>query len=96
MCLYKFVFALTNFLQRGELKILGNYVAMSIAQGGSGFPVLHPSVYNYIVTGKYIGVRIPDKDIPNPIVNAMLKQVLSSPSCASDERVLMTVLYCAA
>lgn len=61
--------------QRGELKILGNYVAMSIAQGGSGFPVLHPSVYNYIVTGKYIGVRIPDEDIPNPIVNAMLKQL---------------------
>ena len=46
---------------------------MSIVQGGPGFPVLHANVYNYMVTGKYIGVHTPDEDVPNPIVVALLQ-----------------------
>ena len=44
------------------------YTAMSIVQGGIGFPVLHPSVYNYICTGKYIGVSMLDENITNPLI----------------------------
>ena len=42
------------------------YVAMSIAQGGYAFPILHPIVYNYITMGKYIGVSIIDEHVPDP------------------------------
>ena len=48
---------------------------MSIVQGGPGFPVLHANVYNYIVTGKYIGVHTPDEDVANPTVVALLEEV---------------------
>ena len=48
---------------------------MSIVQGGPGFPVLHANVYNYIVTGKYIGVHTPDEDVANPTVVALLQEV---------------------
>uniref|UniRef100_A0A1X7TKU5 Uncharacterized protein n=1 Tax=Amphimedon queenslandica TaxID=400682 RepID=A0A1X7TKU5_AMPQE len=37
----------TVALQKFELKFLGMYTAMSIIQGGIGFPVLHPGVYSY-------------------------------------------------
>lgn len=32
-------------------------------QEGMGFPVLHPAVYNYIWSGKYVGCSIPDDSI---------------------------------
>lgn len=73
---YCFVRKVWNFyFQNSEIKILGTYVAMSVAQGGIGFPVLHPSVYNYIVSGKYIGVHIPDEDIPDPVICTLLEKV---------------------
>ena len=53
---------------RSEFKILGVYVAMSIAQGGYGFPILHPIVYNYIIMGKYIGVSLIDERVPDPFI----------------------------
>lgn len=63
------------YFQSSELRILGTYVAMSIAQGGIGFPVLHPSVYNYIAFGKYIDVAIPDEDVPDTSVCELLQEV---------------------
>ena len=58
-----------------ELKIIGQYAAMSIVQGGPGFPALHSNVYNYMVTGKYIGVHTTDEDVLSPIVVALLQEV---------------------
>ena len=58
-----------------ELEIL---VALSIVQGGPGFPALHPSVYNYIATRKYLGIETPEDDIPNPNVVTLIKKVICS------------------
>ena len=55
--------------------MLGHYAAMYIVQGGHGFPILHPNVYNYMVTGKYIGIHTPDVDVPNPTVVALLQDI---------------------
>ena len=48
---------------------------MSIAQGGYGFPILHPIVYNYITMGKYIGVSIIDEHVPDPFISHLVKEV---------------------
>ena len=72
MCVVFNFIVMFLYLQKSELKILGQYTAMSIVQGGPGFPVLHANVYNYIVTGKYIGVHTPDEDVANPTVVALL------------------------
>ena len=47
---------------------------MSIVQGGSGIPAFHPSVYRYICTGTYLGVR-DDTAIPDEEVRTLLKEV---------------------
>ena len=36
---------------------------MCIVQGGPGFPVLHPAVYGYLVSGKYMGEITDGSDI---------------------------------
>ena len=48
---------------------------MSIVQGGYGFPVLHPAVYNYIATGKYIGTTFPDVTVPDLLICRLIKEV---------------------
>ena len=48
---------------------------MSILQGGSGFPVMHPAAYHYFVTGEYLGLISNDDDVPDPYVRELLKQV---------------------
>jgi hypothetical protein len=48
---------------------------MSIVQGGMGFPVLHPCVYNYIWSGKYIGSHINDEGIMLSSVRSLVEQV---------------------
>ena len=50
-------------------------ITKSIIQGGNGFPVLLPVAYQYIVTGEYLRLDIPDDDIPDPFVKEILKQV---------------------
>lgn len=48
---------------------------MSTIQGGPGFPVLHPSVYQYMTTGKYINADVLVKDIPDAGVRDLIDQV---------------------
>ena len=48
---------------------------MSIVQGGSGFPVLHPAVYHYLTTGEYIGQITDDSSVPDPQIQQLLHQV---------------------
>ena len=54
---------------------------MSIVQDGVGFPVLHPSVYNYMCTGKYIGVAMLDENIPDPLIRHFVEKVSIIISC---------------
>ncbi len=39
-----------QFTQKRELFSLGQYIALSVAHGGNGFPVLAEPVYKYIAT----------------------------------------------
>lgn len=51
------------------------YTAMSIVQGGIGFPTLHPCVFNYMCTGKYIGVAMLDENITDPVIWDLVRRV---------------------
>ena len=41
------------------------YVSANIAQEGSGFPVLHPALFQYICTAQYTDLPIEDEDVPD-------------------------------
>ena len=58
-----------------ELKHFGMYVAMSIVQGGRGFPVLHTCVYNYMWSGKYIGGHMTDDGIMQSSIRSLVEEV---------------------
>ena len=36
------------FPQTNDFFLIGKLIAMSILQGGCGFPVFHPAAYNYL------------------------------------------------
>ncbi|XP_064389314.1 uncharacterized protein LOC135337323 isoform X2 [Halichondria panicea] len=61
-------------LQNEDFKNIGKITAMSIVQGGSGIPAFHPSVYRYICTGTYLGVR-DDTAVPNEQVRTLLREI---------------------
>lgn len=67
MCLYSY--------DRMKFKLIGNVIAMSIVHGGSGFPVLNPSFYHYIVSGKYLNTIPDDVSVPVPEVRHCLTMV---------------------
>ena len=55
--------------------VIGQIIAMSIVQGGSGFPVLHPAAYHYLTTGEYLGQVVDDGSVPDPQIQELLRQV---------------------
>ena len=48
---------------------------MSIVQGGSGIPVFHSSVYQYMCKGTYLGLVDDDMAIPDREVQTLLTEV---------------------
>lgn len=64
-----------HLLQRNVFKYLGQRTAMSIVQGGAGFPVLSPPVYQYMVSGDITGIPIGDEDIPDASVKHIVTLV---------------------
>ena len=55
--------------------LIGKLIAMSILQGGFGFPVLHPTAYNYLVKGDYVGQVVNDEDVPDFQIRQLLQEV---------------------
>ena len=51
------------------------YVAMSVIQGGSGFPFLSEPVYSYLCTGKTTSVTVPTVNIPDPTLQFLCEKV---------------------
>ena len=51
-------------------------VAMSIVQGGPGFPTLAPHIYKYITSGDYLNLSIPSEEFPDSEVRHLLVQVI--------------------
>lgn len=56
---------------------MGILIATSIVQGGPGFPVLAPHIYEYITTGDYLNASagITIRDFPDPEVRHLLAEV---------------------
>ena len=50
-------------------------MAMSIVQGGSGFPFLAPAVYEYLVSGKCTGITLQNSDVPDHTLQFVLSKV---------------------
>lgn len=80
--------------QKSEFKILGMYVAVSIPQGGYGFPILHPIVYNFITMGKYIGVSLIDEHVPDPFISHLVKEIRECKDDQSIQAVFEDQDYC--
>lgn len=62
-------------LQDGKLRIIGKYAAMSVIQGGSGFPFLALPVYQYIVTGKCANITLGKGAAPDNFLQLMIEKV---------------------
>ncbi len=56
-------------------KILGQYAAISVVQGGCGYPFFHPKVYTYLCTGIWSPVAIPNASIPDPELRDLMSKV---------------------
>ena len=48
---------------------------MSVVQGRPGIAMLHPAVYQYMITGKYTDINVSVKGIPDAGVRALIDQV---------------------
>ena len=57
------------------MRSLGQFVAMSIIQGGNGFPFLAPPVYEYFVTGKCTDIAVDNGDIPDHMLQIIIEKV---------------------
>ena len=66
---------LVFLLQANHYKILGSYAALSIIQGGPGFPFFHSHVYAYLCTGTWSPVTISVQTLPNHELRAVVKSV---------------------
>jgi len=60
-----------------DYKTLGSFAAMSIVQGGPGFPFLHPHVYMYLCSGKWSPTLIPPQAIPDYAVRDFVEKVIT-------------------
>ena len=61
--------------QNSDYKVIGKIIAMSIVQGGPGFPIMLPAAYHYLTTREYIGQVVKDSDVPDPFVLELLTKV---------------------
>ena len=64
-----------SLFQGQDLFNLGRYIAMSICQGGCGFPFLAQPVYTYLCTGKITEVVLASSDAPDPVLQFVLQKV---------------------
>ncbi|XP_019857667.1 PREDICTED: G2/M phase-specific E3 ubiquitin-protein ligase-like [Amphimedon queenslandica] len=65
-------------LQDEVYERLGEWIAMSVVQDGFGFPMLAPSIYEYMVTGTCTCTNIPVQDIPEPRVSSLVLMICSA------------------
>ena len=61
--------------QANHYKILGCYAAISIIQGGPGFPFFHAHAYGYLSTGIWSPVRISVENLPNENLRTVVNNV---------------------
>ena len=76
-----FSFFMHATTQERKFYYVGQLVAMSLAQGGSGFPFFAPSVFKYLKGDSIYGISVPVCEVPDMEVRAVLEKVQSSISC---------------
>ena len=59
----------------GDYKILGMYAAMSIVQGGPGFPFLHRHAYLYLCTDAWSPLVVNTECIPDKNIQEIVNKV---------------------
>ena len=52
---------------------LGVFTAMSITQGGNGFPFLAECVYTYLCSGESTGIFVPTDKVPDQTLRLALE-----------------------
>lgn len=62
-------------LQRNKYYQLGMLMAMSIVQGGSGFPFLAPPIFQYICGVEIRRISISNEDVPEYDVKKLIEDV---------------------
>jgi len=65
----------TSLQQRNEFYHLGQYIAMSVVQGGCGLPCLAEPVYEYICSGKCTNLDVDNEEIPDPDLKFVIQKV---------------------
>lgn len=58
--------------------VSGKYCAISIAQGGSGFPFFAKAVYDYFITGNLSMIHIKIDELPVNLLRHVVQQVCFS------------------
>ena len=61
--------------QTNKFVHVGNLVAMSLLQGGSGFPYLAPPMYDYLCGEDASSIKVSAEDVPNVDVTLLLQKV---------------------
>jgi hypothetical protein len=75
---YKFFCSDTMAVQNDELYNVGCYCAMSIAQGGFGFPFFSEEVFHYFATGKCTTSGIKLEHIPTGELRSLVNRLSDS------------------
>ena len=61
--------------QTNKFVHVGNLMAMSLLQGGSGFPYLAPPMYDYLCGENASSIKVSAEDVPNVDVTLLLQKV---------------------
>ena len=65
-----------TLLQTRDLYFLGVFLVLSVLHGGNGLPILALPVFNYIVSGAYSAIVVPEAEIPDPTLKFVIKKVV--------------------
>ena len=70
-----YIYLFSVYVQNGDYRTIGAYAAMSVTQGGPGFPILADSVFTYFSTGITTNLNIDVGDLP-PAIKCLVEQVI--------------------
>ena len=61
--------------QNNDFHILGVFTVLSVLHGGNGLPFLAKPVFDYLTTGCYSAIIVPDTEIPEIPLRFLIKKV---------------------
>ena len=76
LCAHCIYFLITLIFQNQKFYHIGQLMAIALAQGGSGFPYIAPSVFKYMSGINISDVAVTIAEVPNFEVRAVLENVI--------------------